>query len=79
MRQIFSEKIEVVFEKEPKIFVWRRRKYWVKQIGLHHTYRQGRKLMHVYSLIANNLFFRLELDSESLDWKLTEIADGLPD
>lgn len=73
-----NEKIGVVFENEPKVFVWQNKKYWVKQIGLHHTYRQGRKLVHVYSLTANNLFFRLELDSESLIWKLVEVADGLP-
>ena len=36
-------------------------------------------LMHVFSVVAGGLFFRLELDSNNLQWKLKEVADGLPE
>ena len=50
----------------------------VTRLGLHHTYRQGRILFHVFSATSNQVFFRLEFNSEDLSWKLKEIVDGLP-
>ncbi len=59
--------------------VWKGRMHRIKKIGLHHTYRKGRNLYHVFSAVSDTLFFRLVLDTESLTWKLEEISDGLPD
>ena len=64
---------------EPRALVWNGRLYGVKRIGLHHTYRQGRTLYHVFSVASKSLFFRLVLNTENLHWKLEEISDGLPD
>jgi len=62
----------------PKWVVWNGRLYPIAKIGLHHTFRQGRTLYHVFSVASKNLFFRLVLDTETLHWRLEEISDGLP-
>ena len=71
----FDSKKKKVF---PKWVVWRGRLYPIIKIGFHHTYRDGRKLFHVFSVTSKNIFFKLKLDSESLHWHLEEISDGLP-
>lgn len=63
----------------PKTVIWNGRAYSIVKIGLHHTYRQGRTLFHVFSVASETLFFRLVLDTETLHWRLEEISDGLPD
>lgn len=62
----------------PRWIIWNKRLYPVIKIGLHHTFREGRILYHVFSVASQNMFFRLVLDTETLHWKLEEIADGLP-
>jgi len=61
----------------PKEIIWDGRTYTILKIGLHHTYRSGRTLFHVFSVASENLFFRLVLDTDNLFWRLEEIADGL--
>ncbi len=63
---------------KPRALVWNGRLYGVKKVGLHHKFRQGRTLFHVFSVASKNLFFRLVLNTENLHWRLEEISDGLP-
>lgn len=63
----------------PRWIVWDGRLHSIKDIGLHHSYRAGRTLFHVFSVASKSLFFRIVLDTENLRWKLEEISDGLPD
>lgn len=58
---------------------WSRRTYPVTQVGLRHTYRDGTTRHHVFSVVGGSLFFRLNLDTETLHWTLEEVSDGLPD
>lgn len=62
----------------PRWIVWNNRLYPIVKIGLHHTFRQGRTLYHVFSVASKTLFFRLVLNTENLHWRLEEISDGLP-
>jgi len=62
----------------PKWLIWNGRLYPIAKIGLHHTYRQGRTLFHVFSVASKTLFFRITLNTDNLHWRLEEIADGLP-
>lgn len=62
----------------PKLVIWKDRVYPIKKIGLHHSYRLGRTLYHVFSVITPTLFLRVVLNTDNLHWKLEEIADGLP-
>lgn len=58
---------------KPQHVVWKNKNYKITQIGLHHSYRQGTTLYHVFSVTAGNLFLRLNLDTENLLWKLEEV------
>ena len=85
MREIVNVPISVtmVFDSQahrvfPQSILWQGRNLLVTKIGFHHLYRTGRTLQHVYSVACNQLFFRLVLDTQTLHWKLEEIADGLP-
>ncbi len=73
---VFDAKKGNVF---PRMLEWRGRSYNIIKVGLHHTYREGRVLYHVFSVASNTLFFRLVLNTENLHWKLEEISDGMPD
>lgn len=62
----------------PKWVIWNKRSYPITKVGLHHFYREGRTLYHVFSVVSKGIFFRLVLNSENLHWRLEEISDGLP-
>ncbi len=86
MRETLREKVSVslTFDHKtkritPKHLKRQGRTYVITQVGLHHTYHSGRTLFHVFSVSDGTMFFRLELDTETLHWVLTEISDGLPD
>jgi len=85
MIQKISEPVSVSFtfdsEKRtvrPRALVWNGRLYGVVKVGLHHKFRQGRTLYHVFSVASKSMFFRLVLNTENLHWRLEEISDGLP-
>ncbi|OGM09640.1 hypothetical protein A2Y68_03325 [Candidatus Woesebacteria bacterium RBG_13_46_13] len=63
----------------PKWLVWEGKLYPLEKVGLHHTFRQGRTLFHVFSVASETLFFRLVFNTDNLFWRLEEISDGLPD
>jgi hypothetical protein len=60
----------------PTLIIWKHREYTVTKIGLHHTYRQGRTLFHVYSVAAQTLFFKLVCNTDTLEWFVEQIADA---
>ncbi|MBN1169303.1 hypothetical protein JXA63_05455 [Candidatus Woesebacteria bacterium] len=62
---------------EPKALIWNGRLYGVKKVGLHHTFRKGRTLFHVFSVCSKSMFFRIVLNTDSLHWRLEQISDGL--
>lgn len=70
----FDEKKKKSF---PRWVVWNGRLYPVTKIGLHHVYRQGATLYHVFSVIAKTVFMKLVLNTDNLHWQLEEISDGL--
>ena len=61
----------------PRQILWDGRVIRIAKVGLHHTIREGRTLFHIFSVVSNDLFFRLKLNTENLFWTLEEIADGL--
>jgi hypothetical protein len=63
----------------PKWVIWEGKQYLVIRIGLHHTYKAGTILFHVFSVESESLFFRLVLNTTNLHWTLEEISDGEPD
>lgn len=73
--------VELIFNSQTKkIFPyhvnWRGKTYQIDKVGLHHFFRQGRTLFHVFSVSCDNLFFRLKLNTDNLHWVLEEIAEN---
>ena len=60
----------------PKKVLFEGREYLIEKIGFNHTFRNGRVLNHVFSVVSGSMFFRLEFNSENLNWRLTQIADS---
>ena len=58
---------------------WDGRVYPITKVGLHHHFREGRTLHHIFSVISDETFFRLNLNTDNLLWRLEEVSDGLPD
>ncbi len=87
MIQRISEKISVILSTSvganpcvrPISIEWSGRDYPVSQVGLRHTYKDGNTRHHIFSVVADDLFFRLNLNADTLHWTLEEVSDGLPD
>ena len=61
---------------QPVRLQWEAKDYTIEKIGFHHTYREGRTLIHVFSVETASLFFRIAFDTSALSWRVQEIADG---
>lgn len=90
MIQIIAEPVSVILSCQkpsrcnpvgvkPISLTWQNRDHIITQQGLHHTTRTGRTLHHVFSVVSGDLFFRLNLNTDTLNWTLEEVSDGLPD
>lgn len=78
--------VSVVFFYQPKGAIavpwqikWDGKSYPVTKVGFHHTFRLGRTLHHIFSVVSHDTFFKLNLNTDNLSWRLEEISDGLPD
>jgi hypothetical protein len=75
---MIDEKITVgIVDNSPKYVLWNGRSHNITQVGLHHLYREGRILYHIFSVVSGTLFLRLKLNTENLYWRLEEIQDGI--
>lgn len=70
---VFDHKTRKVF---PRHVLWEGKTYLITKLGLHHTFRTGKTLYHVFSVESPTLSFRLVLDTDTLHWRLEEISDG---
>ena len=57
----------------PWVVSWQGRRYTIRKVGLHHKIREGRVLLHIFSVTDGTTFFKLQFDTESLRWRLLEI------
>ena len=62
----------------PILIKWRNRRYKIREIGLTHPRREGRILHHIFEGSDGKLMFRLDYNTESLQWTLIATSDGLP-
>ncbi len=77
MTEPINEKVSVGMNEYPRWIKWKDKVYRVEKVGLHHTYREGKTLYHVFSVATKTLFMRLILDTDTLDWRLTDIENGI--
>ena len=47
----------------------------IKKLGLHHSYKHGDTLIHVFSVISDTAYLKLSLNTYSLHWTLLEIEE----
>jgi len=73
VKLVFDSKEKRVF---PEEIIWNEKVYPIVKLGLHHTFKKGRTLYHVFSVASKTLFFKLTLNTETLHWRLEQIADG---
>jgi len=83
MSEIHNEKVSVlsIYDREkgsymPKKVRWGGRTLSISYVGYHHAFREGRKLVHIFSVVTDqNLSLRLRHDTETLHWILEETID----
>lgn len=75
MTTLINESVSVkLVSSTPKSLFWRGRVYPITQIGLHHTFWEGKILKHVFSVVSDSIAFKLILDTQTLNWNLEEIS-----
>lgn len=57
----------------PWVIHWRGNRYMITKVGLHHTTREGRTLYHIFAVTDGTTFFKLQLNTDTLSWRLLEI------
>ncbi len=84
MHETINEKVSVItlYDRnkgivQPIKVRWQGRVYQVSKVGYHHKTREGRVMIHVYSVVTETIAMRLELNTETMHWNLAEVSDGL--
>lgn len=82
-REKINQKVSVVsmFDTEeqcsmPLKMKWQDHEYNMRKLWYHHTYKRGRTLMHVFQVTDGSNDYRLQMDSEKLEWTLEEVVYG---
>lgn len=56
---------------------WLGREYIITKLGYYHKRKEGRVILHTFSVSTDSMFFKLTCNSETLHWTLEEVSDGL--
>lgn len=85
MRESLDEPVSVVFYYDsvaklvqPYRLTWNSRDYLLGKIDFHHKTRDGKNLIHHFSLtdVDSTVYFKIALDTSNLHWKLEEYMYG---
>jgi hypothetical protein len=60
----------------PHLMKWKGRRWRLSTMGLYHPERRGNKQIHIFSFSSSDTAFRVELDPETLEWRLKEAFYG---
>ncbi|HNU76163.1 MAG TPA: hypothetical protein PKL88_00400 [bacterium] len=61
----------------PYFLKWDGIGYKIESINLHHTYKSGFTLLHVFSVSTKTMSFKLVLNTDNLFWTVEQISDGI--
>lgn len=87
MRETINQEVSVIMYYSaakhlavPYLIHWQNKDYGVGKIGYHHTIKEGLTVHHIFELVDDQaaMWFRLNLDTSNLHWKLEAVSDGLP-
>jgi hypothetical protein len=59
----------------PWVISWRGRRYQIKKVSFHHMTKEGKTLLHIFSVTDGTIFFKLVFNTEHLHWQLLEISE----
>lgn len=51
---------------------YKNKSYKIQKVGLKHTERQGNIIFHIFGLVSNNTYFKVALNSKTLNCYLIE-------
>ena len=75
--QTISEKVDVVLaNSNPLSMHWRNRDYKITKVGLRHDFYEGKILVHIFSVLSEDLFLKLKFDTKHLSWILLEVSEN---
>lgn len=75
---VISENVRVILENNtPLSMTWRNRDYKITKIGLNHNYFEGKTLIHIFSVLSDDLFLKLKFDTKHLTWQLLEVFESI--
>jgi hypothetical protein len=57
----------------PHVMKWRGRKWVLETMGLYHPEKRGEKRLHIFSFSSGSVAFRVEMDPETLEWRLKQV------
>ena len=78
MNQTINETVNVVLANStPLSMHWRNRDYKITKVGLRHDYLEGKTLVHVFSVLSNDLFLKLKFNTKHLSWVLLETFESI--
>jgi hypothetical protein len=60
----------------PHLMKWKGRRWPLSTMGLYHPEKRGAKRVHIFSFSSGDTAFRVELDPETLEWRLKEAYYG---
>lgn len=82
MSEVINERVNIITIYDslkgsvmPVKLQWRGREYKINKLGYHHKVRQGRTLLHVFSVSNETTAFKLQFNTDTLEWFLQEIYD----
>lgn len=74
MSQRIDEVVSVnLLNNTPLSMHWRNRDYKITKIGLRHDYYEGKIIVHIFSVLSEDLFLKLKFNTKRLTWNLMEI------
>jgi hypothetical protein len=57
----------------PHVMKWHGRRWILETMGLYHPERRGDKRLHIFSFSSGPVAFRVEMDPETLEWRLKQV------
>lgn len=56
---------------------WNQRVYTLRFVDFHHLVRDENTLFHVFGVTDGSVFFRLRFNTETLQWFLEDMTEGV--
>jgi hypothetical protein len=62
---------------QPCKIKWKGREYLITHVDYQYKYKEGRSVVHVFSVTDGVQYFELKFDSENMKWMLGRVSDNV--